>query len=90
MKDVKRKTEKEKSIIIQKNQLCNYGTVRYMTENALEPENTMYNLSTSFKNAVLYVLPTRYNESVYMQFIEDWGTVSILLWYSCHMMTLFS
>ena len=74
MKSVKKRTEENKSIVVQKNKQCNYGTARYMYENALAGSKE-YTLSQSFKNSVLYTLPTRYNMEAYAQFIENWGTV---------------
>ena len=75
MSKVETKTEKKKSVIIQKTKICNYGTARYLYANALarQPE---YTLSRSFINSVKYELPTMYSQRAYMKFIDKWGTVS--------------
>ena len=66
-------TKDKKRIIIQKSEICNYGTVRYLYENAAAREPG-YTLSKGFKNSVS-LLPLHYNKANYMQFIEHWGTV---------------
>ena len=71
-------TEKKKRIVIQKTKICNYGTARYMYENAFAREPG-YNLSRSFINAVKYLLPSTYDQTAYMRFINTWGTVSSVL-----------
>lgn len=76
MKRVESETKDKKRIIIQKNEICNYGTVRYLYENAAAREPG-YTLSKGFKNSVS-LLPLHYNEANYMQFIEHWGTVWLL------------
>ena len=71
MKEVKKLTENSNRIIIQKNRVCNFGTVRYMYDDA-GPHG--YTLHSNFKNSVNR-LPQRYRKHDYMQFIENWGTV---------------
>ena len=77
MDKVEAMTRKQKRIIIQKNMICNYGTARYLYENAVAGEKG-YTLSKSFRNYVKYLLPSTYSERVYMRFIQMWGTVRIL------------
>ena len=71
-------TEKKRRIIIQKTKICNYGRARYLYENAVARVRG-YTLTRSFFNSVRYQLPVKYNEQVYMQFIEKWGTVRKLI-----------
>ena len=70
-------TEKQKRVIIEKSLICNYGRARYLLENALAGIKG-YELSESFKSAVSN-LPETYDQQVYAQFIENWGTVSALM-----------
>ena len=76
MAQAERKTQKSKKVMIQKNKICNYGRARYLYENAIARE-PRYTLTRSFKNSVKYQLPTGYNTRAYMNFIEQWGTVSL-------------
>ncbi len=73
-------TKDKKRIIIQKSKICNYGRARYLYENAAAREPG-YTLSKSFQNSVMFELPLQYNERDYMQFIESWGTVCIIISY---------
>ena len=74
MAKVESQTKNKKRIIIQKNKICNYGRARYLYENAVAREPG-YTLSRTFRNSVNYQLSLNYDESAYMQFIENWGTV---------------
>ena len=76
MGKVESQTKNKKRIIIQKNKICNFGRARYLYENAVAGEQG-YTLSRTFRNSIMYLLPRRYNERTYMQFIENWGTVSM-------------
>ena len=76
MEQVEAMTANSKRIIIQKNKICNYGTARYLYENAVAREKG-YTLSKSFQNYVKYQLPSTYHKRDYMKFIQDWGTVHI-------------
>ena len=53
--------------------VCNKGEVRYLTATSL---NTDYSVSDDFYYAVKH-LPQKYNQLKYIEFIEDWGTVSL-------------
>ena len=64
-------TESRRSVVIQKNRICNLGQVRYQLANALGE----YALTHDFKNAIRQ-LPMNYSVSEYVQFLDDWGTVS--------------
>ena len=78
---MRQKTENERSVVIQDTTICNYGEVRYKTANALN--NTPgYDLTSEFMNAVR-PLPSAYSEAHYMQFLDDWGTVSKLIIIGC-------
>ena len=52
--------------------ICNKGEVRYLTSTAL---NTDHSISDDFFYAVKN-LPSTYDQSKYIKFIKDWGTVS--------------
>lgn len=71
-------TKKKKSVVIQKNKICNYGTARYLYANALA-NATGYTLSKTFINSVKYELSSTYYKRAYMRFIQKWGTVSLVL-----------
>ena len=53
--------------------VCNKGEVRYLTSTAL---NTEHSVSDDFYYAVKD-LPQEYDQLKYIEFIEDWGTVSL-------------
>ena len=67
-------TEYQKSVVIQKTKICNYGEARYIIENALNNVSG-YDLTEEFKNAVR-LLPSNYSVNTYVRFLDDWGTVS--------------
>ena len=67
-------TEKKKSVVVQKTEICNYGQARYNLANALTGVEG-YTLTDNFKNAVK-LLPSTYSVVEYTQFLDDWGTVS--------------
>ena len=74
MDRMKQTTENQRSVVIQKTRICNYGQARYKIENALANQNG-YDLTTEFKSAVS-LLPTSYSANHYIQFLDEWGTVS--------------
>ena len=79
MAKVESQTEGKKQIIIQKSKICNYGRrTRYLYENAAA-RGPGYTLSRSFQNSVMFQLPLYYSEKDYMQFIENWGMVAIIV-----------
>ena len=61
-----------KQVIMDKTVICNEGEVRYLTSTAL---NTNHSISADFFYAVKDLPPT-YDQSKYIEFIKDWGTVS--------------
>ena len=74
MTQMRTKTESDRSVVIQKINICNYGEARYKLANAWN--NTPdYDLTLEFKNAVRQ-LPLTYSVHSYQQFLDDWGTVS--------------
>ena len=74
MTRMREKTENQRSVVIQKTSICNYGEARYKLANAWN--NTPgYNLTLEFKNAISQ-LPSSYSVNSYVQFLDDWGTVS--------------
>ena len=75
-------TQKQKRVIIQKSQICNYGRARYLFENAVAGVEG-YKLSESFKSAIMN-LPDNYDQQSYTQFIENWGTVSASIYILTH------
>lgn len=75
MTQARQTTESRRSVIVQKNRICNHGRVRYQLTNA----NGEYALTHDFKNAIRQ-LPMSYSVSEYTQFLDDWGTVSDLIY----------
>lgn len=74
MTRMREKTENARSVVIQKTRTCSYGEARYKLANAWN--NTPgYDLTREFKNAVSQ-LPSIYSVNSYVQFLDDWGTVS--------------
>ena len=67
-------TQKKKSVVVQKTQICNYGQARYNLASALMGMDG-YTLTDGFKSAIR-LLPPTYSLEVYSQFLDDWGTVS--------------
>ena len=78
MKKVEEKTKNDRKVIIQETKICNLGSVRYkdeLTDYQMDP----YLFSQGFKYAVRN-LPQSFSSedeiTAYMNFIENWGTVS--------------
>ena len=74
MTKVEETTKNRQQVIIQTTKICNLGSVRYKDElitDAIDP----HLLSQGFKNAVR-MLPQHFELLSYMDFIENWGTVS--------------
>ena len=69
-------TENQRSVVVQKTRICNYGQARYKLASALSGASG-YSLTEEFKNAIR-LLPSTYTEQNYMRFLDDWGTVSLL------------
>ena len=70
----KKETEKYHNVFYEEKNVCNRGRARYQLD--LAPiEN--FPVSDDFAAAV-GVLPQNYDEKVYFNFIERWGTVSML------------
>ena len=84
MKKAEEKTKNRKHVVIQETKICNLGSVRYKDE--LITDNVdPYLLSQGFKYAVQNLpqsFSSKYEQTAYMNFIENWGTVSKLL--LCH------
>ncbi|XP_061189368.1 uncharacterized protein LOC133197381 [Saccostrea echinata] len=64
------KTNLEHNIIQDQQNLCNLGRVRYMTELAHAGK---FPITQSFAAAICS-LPVTYNQSTYMNFLDQWGT----------------
>ena len=75
---MKSATDIQQKVVVQTNTICNMGTVRYRTANALLGEDR-YTLSDEFKNAIR-LLPLTYDAVKYTGFLDDWGTVSQIIW----------
>ena len=85
MKEVGEKTTNRKLVVIQETKICNLGSVRYKDE-LITDKIDPYLLSQGFKYSVQNLpqsFTTKDEQTAYMNFIEDWGTVSNLL-LSCH------
>ena len=67
-------TENRRSVVVQKTRICNYGQARYKLASALSGASG-YSLTEEFKHAVR-LLPSNYSVQEYMEFLDDWGTVS--------------
>lgn len=79
MKEVEKKTKNSRHVIIQRTEISNMGSVRYKDE-LITDKIDAYLLSRGFKNAVQYLpehFSTEYERRLYMNFIENWGTVSL-------------
>lgn len=66
-----------KHVYFEEKKVCNRGKVRYQTELA---EKVKSRVNKEFASAVCN-LPEDYNEKaqqVYMEFVDNWGTVSVL------------
>jgi len=76
MRQARETTQNQRSVVVQKTRICNYGQARYKLANALSGASG-YSLTDDFKSAVR-LLPSTYSVSKYMGFLDDWGTVSQL------------
>ena len=76
MRRARETTQNQRSVVVQKTRICNYGQARYKLANALQGASG-YSLTENFKNAVR-LLPSTYSVPRYMGFLDDWGTVSQL------------
>lgn len=78
MKEVEEKTKNDRKVIIQETKICNLGSVRYKDE-LINYQVDPYLFSQGFKYAVRN-LPQSFSSkseiTAYMNFIENWGTVS--------------
>ena len=74
MRQAHETTENQKSVVVQKTRICNYGQARYKLANALSGASG-YSLTDNFQHAVR-LLPSNYSVQEYMGFLDDWGTVS--------------
>ena len=70
----KKETEKYHNVFYEEKNVCNRGRARYQLD--LAPIEK-FPVSDDFAAAV-GVLPQNYDEKVYFNFIERWGTVSML------------
>ena len=82
MKEVRDIAENQQTVIVQKTNTCSYGEVRYKLASALNGVSD-YRLSDDFKYAIRE-LPSHYSVNEYMQFLDDWGTVSSYTLYIYH------
>ncbi len=64
-------TTKNKRVYFDQKRICNAGRVEYLSD-----ARGIHRLSRRFQDRVSQ-LPVQYNMTAYMQFIKDWGTVSI-------------
>ena len=71
--EAKERTSSRREVIMDKMVVCNAGRARYLLDTAF---NNDYSISNDFYYAVKN-LPASYVETSYMNFIEDWGTVSL-------------
>ena len=76
MQKVHETTVKQKSVVVQKTEICNYGEARYNLANAFNGVEG-YTLTDDFKNAIR-LLPSSYSVVEYTRFLDDWGTVSLI------------
>ena len=83
MKKVEEKTKDDKKVIIQETEICNLGSVRYKDE-LISDKMDPYLFSQGFKYAVRN-LPQSFSskdeQTSYMKFIENWGTVGYTMSY---------
>ena len=68
----KAKTSSRREVMMDKEVICNVGRARYLLDTAL---NNHYSIANDFYYAVKN-LPRSYVKRKYMNFIEQWGTVS--------------
>ena len=61
------------TVFYEERKVCNRGQARYRTELANE---NRYPLDNGFV-ADVCKLPTSYDESTYMEFLDTWGTVGV-------------
>ena len=81
MKEVEKKTKNRKRVVIQETKICNLGSVRYKDE-LITDKIDPYLLSQGFKYAVQNLpqsFTTKDEQTAYMNFIENWGTVSCFI-----------
>ncbi|XP_071507091.1 uncharacterized protein [Diadema antillarum] len=72
--EVRRGVEKNRYVFFQDRSVCNLGQARYRNELALYEK---YPLDIGFALAACR-LPIAYDETAYMQFLDDWGTHVVL------------
>lgn len=72
---MKRETSKHHNVYYVETKVCNRGRVRFQWTLSVQKE---YPVSEEFAAEVCH-LPEKYDEQKYLQFIDDWGTVSLLV-----------
>ncbi len=77
MKKAETTTKNTRSVIVQSTKNCNYAQARYKLANALVGA-TGYGLTKNFENEIS-LLPVTYSASKYTQFLDNWGTVSLII-----------
>lgn len=77
MKRASQVTKNSHSVIVQVTKTCNYAQTRYKLPSALSGRDG-FKLTNDFKAAVSH-LPTVYSARAYTQFLDNWGTVSLLI-----------
>lgn len=77
MQQASKQTVEKSSVVVQKTKICTYGETRYKLASALAGADG-FDLDDDFKNAVR-LLPSTYSVNDYVEFLDDWGTVS-----ACH------
>ena len=76
---MKKETSKYHNVFYEEKDVCNKGRARYQLD--LAPVKK-FPVSLDFAAAVC-VLPEQYDEKAYFNFIERWGTVSVLNLFVC-------
>jgi len=72
---MKQETTTKHKVFFEKKKVCNVGTARYLLALA---QVDKYSVTNAFAAAVCH-LPVAYDQGAYRIFIDNWGTVSILL-----------
>ncbi len=69
---MERETSTSHKVFFEEIQVCNHGTARYLLDSA---ENENWTVTEDFAAAVC-ALPEAYDQTAYVAFIDNWGTVS--------------
>ena len=72
---MKKETSDYHKVFFEEIEVCNNGTARYLLDLA---RTEKYQVTRDFAAAVCN-LPVTYQQSYYVSFIENWGTVSMLI-----------